>query len=139
MTWTYTGAPSSVSRDAVRLLSGQTSSSDDVLLTDGEIAYALAQKPSVEMAAAWSMEMMAARYSGFPASKSIGQLGITYGDRVAQLQASAKMLRRDAAISGFTPFVGGTSLADKLARESDTDRPAPAFLLGQFENTESTG
>lgn len=134
MTWTYTTQPSTVNRDAVRLLTGQTSSSDEVLLADEAITYALAQRDNVELAAAFCMDMLADRYATFPASKQVGQLGITYAKRAEQLRDGARLLRRGNALSAFTPFVGGTSVADKQAREADTDRPAPMFERGQFDN-----
>ena len=59
MAWTYVD-PSASSRDAVRFWTGQTSSGDDVLLSDGEVDYCLTQQSSnVAMAAAFACEMLA--------------------------------------------------------------------------------
>lgn len=134
--WTYVD-PSATSKDAVRLLTGQTSSGDEVLLYDEEITYALNNRDTTDAAAAWCLEMLASRYATFPASKQVGQLGITYHERANQLRKSAAVLRTAAALGSFTPFVGGTSVADKKARQQDTDRVTPAFERGQFDNPDA--
>jgi len=133
MAWTYSSSPSSVARDAVRLLVGQTSSGDDVLLTDAAIAFFLAETGSNYTAAAMGAEALAARYRAIGAeAERYGETGVTWGDRVAKFDMLALQLRRQGALRSVTPFLGGQSVTDRDARIADTDLRPPAFTVDQF-------
>src|SRR5258708_12223714 len=101
--WTYTFAPSSVPRDAVRMLTGQTSSVDDLLLYDQEITYCISQRPTVYGAASLGCEVLAGKYAAYPERESIGSLGLTWGDRAKNFKAQAAGLRAAQAFAALTP------------------------------------
>lgn len=132
MTWTYTGSPSTSSRDAVRFLMGDTDNTDPLVL-DEEIAYALTLEASSQLAAARVAETLAAKFSRF-ADQSVGDLSISYSQRVQQLMGIAKQLRSAGAISSGMPYAGGVSKADKIVNESNTDRVQTASRIGVHNN-----
>ena len=135
MAWSYTGDPAAVARDAVRFLVGQTSTGDDVLLADEELAYCIAQTNSNYAAAALAAETLAARYrQTMPDGETIGELSVTWGDRAARLDALALTLRRRVALKHATPFLGGQSAADRTSRQDATDLRQPAFRTEQFDD-----
>lgn len=135
MTWTYTSAPATDTTDAVRLLIGQTSSGDTILLADEPILWALTVANTTYDAAAMAAEMLAARYLTVGAeSETIGDTSVDWGDRASKLQARAQQLRALAIRVSVTPFLGGQSLADRNTREADTDLRQPAFRSGRFDN-----
>lgn len=135
MAWTYLTDPGADNLNAVRMLCGQTSSGDDVLIYDEEINWLVAQKASVYYAAAAACEALAVQYAQRqPTAEQVGQLSVTWGDRAKMLEDRAKTLRRQAALSGATPFLGGADAADRDARAADTGRVQPSFRVGQFDN-----
>ena len=137
MAWTYAGTPNSVARDAVRWLSGQTSSSDEVLATDEEITYALAQRRSNNYGAAQLVcEFLASRYAGRAQDKSIGELAITFGERSRLYATRAKELGvLQIRSQGVSPYVGGISEAEQDTDAADTDLIQPSFSVGMDRNT----
>lgn len=135
MTWTYGGSPSTSTRDAVRFLSGQNSSADDQLVSDGEITYALAQRNSnVYGAAQMVCEVLAAKYASKAQQKGIGQLSIGYGERSRQFAEKAKALGMQLIRQGVSPYVGGISQADMETDRADTDLVQPGFRIGGDAN-----
>ena len=132
--WTYTGDPAAISRDAVRFLVGQTSSGDEVLLADEEIAWILSEKGSNRYyAAALCADTLALRYRhAGPQSETIGDLSVTWGDRASEFVALGKTLRAHGNL-GVAPFLGGQSLDDQQERAADTDLRQPAFGTKQFD------
>ena len=136
MAFTYAGTPDSVARDAVRWLSGQTSSADDVVIADAEITYALNQTGSNNYeAAALCCDALAARYAAFPTNESVGQLGLSWSDRAKGFSLRAKELRTlRRTIGGISPYVGGISRSDKLGDTQDSDRVPLSFGIGSDDN-----
>lgn len=134
MAWNYSGDPSAVARDAVRFLVGQTSTGDDVLLYDEEIAWAVSETQNSYYAAAMCAETLAGRYRQTGrVSEQIGNTSITWGERADKLDTLALRLRARAAVKNVTPFLGGQSVADRDTREADTDLRQPAFRVNQFD------
>ena len=136
MAFTYTATPSSVARDAVRWLSGQTSSVDDVVIADAEITFALSEGGSNNYeAAALVCDALAARYAAFPTNESVGQLGLSWSDRAKGFTGRAKELRSlRLTIGGISPYVGGISRSDKLGDTQDSDRVPLSFEMGRDDN-----
>ena len=133
-TWNYNGDPATSSLDAVRFLVGQTSTGDDVLLYDEEIAWLLAQQPTTYYAASAAARRIAARIRMTkPQSESYGQTSLTWGDRAKQFDDLAKQLASEAGLVSARPFVGGASKADVQTRQQNTDRPPDQFTVGQFD------
>lgn len=126
--WTYSGDPSSTSRDAVRFLIGDTDNTSQ-LVTDEEIAYMLTQEGSTSSAAARVCRSLAAKYARFM-DQSVGDLNISYSQRFKQFSEMAAKLESDASSRVGIPYAGGISQSDKDSRESDTDRVLPASKVG---------
>ena len=142
--WSYSQDPDSGNLAVVRLLCGQTSTSDDVLLQDEEIDWIISQKPNNYHAAAAACDLLASRYSATqPKGQTYGKTKLDWGDRATELRKSAKTLREQANLEGVTPFVGGRSISDKRGVTADSDRVRPAFTIGMTDhpgtNLGSTG
>lgn len=131
MTWTYSGDPSSTSRDAVRFLIGDTDNTSQ-LVTDEEIAYILTQEGSASSAAARVCRSLAAKYARFM-DQSVGDLNISYSQRFKQFSEMAAKLESDASSRTGIPYAGGISQTDKDSRESDTDRILPVSKVGAHD------
>lgn len=135
MTWTYSNAPNTTARDAVRVLSGQNSSADDLLVTDEEIVFFLAQRNSNNYGAAqMACETLASKYAGKAQQKGIGQLSIGYGERSRLFATRAKELSMSLLRTGVSPYVGGISESDRDVDRADTDAVQPAFEIGGDDN-----
>jgi hypothetical protein len=134
MSWNYTGLPNTSSRDAVRILVGQVSSGDDVVISDEEITFALGQRTGIERAAAYVANMLASQFAAQPERESVGQLGLTWGDRAAKYRAMSVMLEKTAVLSGISPYVGGVEKADLQSDRQNTGLVQPAFTVGRDDN-----
>jgi hypothetical protein len=125
---------STADSDAVRrlLYGGSTRSGT---LSTGDIDWFVDNAPNVWLAAAEAASAESSVNLDIT-SKSVGDLRIEYGDRAANFKGLAAQYRRKG-ISKVTPFAGGTSRADKTARESDTDRVQSEVKVGvhDFEST----
>ena len=137
MTWTY-GPTFSLARDRIRLLIGDTDSSDQ-LVSDEEIAVyvtggQLAQS-SDYLSAAMVCDAIAAKMSR-RADMSAGGSSVSLSQQATAYQTKARHLRRQAALS-TSPFIGGQSISDKDSREEDTDRVTPAFTREMGDETAS--
>lgn len=134
MTWTYVAGESA--KDRVRLLVGDTVSTDQ-LISDEELAAFLPGgamgEPSELHAAAAVCEAIASRMarnvdlSGGGSSASMSQQTTAYRQR-------AQALRRQAAMK-VVPFAGGTSIAGRDAEDANSDRVPPAFTRGEWQVT----
>lgn len=133
--WTYSFDPSASALDAVRWLTGQTSTSDENLVYDEEITFALAQRAgNTYGAGSLVCDSLAARYAAKPEQESVGQLGLTWGDIALRLRQTAVDLRRSGALAGVSPYAGGISRSDQLTDLSDHDRVKPSFAIKQDDN-----
>lgn len=140
MAWTYdtadigTTTPSG-RRNMVRLLIGDTQTSDQQL-QDEEIDAALAETGNnVYAAASWSCRILAAKYSRMVDTQLDGALEAKYSDRVkayTQLSVSMSQLGKQTSGRGLGVFAGGIRIAAMEAAELDTGRVQPAFTMGQF-------
>jgi hypothetical protein len=131
MAWTYSGDPSSSTRDAVRFLIGDTDTTDQ-LLQDEEIDYILSLRTNVHLAAAECAGAISAKFSRY-ASKSVGDLRISYGDRKRQYDELVRQLRRRANLA-VAPVCTSISVSDKEGNEEDTDLVKPAIKIGMHDN-----
>ena len=132
MTWTYTNDPENVQRDEVRLLIGDTDSTDEQL-SDEEIAYYIAQESDSYSAAASAARGLAAKFARL-ADMTVDDLSLSYSQRQASYLALAETLDERSSASGVRAYAGGISKADKETQEADTDRVKPGFVREQFDN-----
>lgn len=129
----YSGSPSSVTADELKLLIGDLStSSSGELLKSAECTYFLNTYGTARAAAPHAARAVAAMFAD-QVAKSVGDLRLDAQQKYDHYITLAASLERSATI-GAIPFAGGISIAQKQAVESDTDRVVPAFRVGQFDN-----
>lgn len=139
----YGAAPITVSRDAVRLLVGDVSTSTSAeWLANGDYDYFVAQTSSVYIAAQLAANSLGALFAG-PSGvgedwteRKVGDLTIKRSDAAglaSEFRQLGKKLGRMAA-AGITPYAGGLSRDDKDTVGDDTDRVRPAFTRKLFDN-----
>lgn len=132
MTWTYSGDPSASSLDEVRFLIGDTDSTDP-LISNEEIAYALAQEANALLAAARICRAISATYAR-KADKSVGDLHISFKQSYDNYLALASELESRGNMSSAMPYAGGISVSDKNSVDADTDRVRPSIRKGMHDN-----
>lgn len=136
MTWTYSGDPASNERDAVRFEIPDTDTNAQ-LVSDQEIAYALAEESGVLGAAARCCEQISRRYAQ-QADVATGDVKLTYSKAAENLAERAKELRKRAD-GTHAPYSGSQSIAAKDRLAEDSDRVASTFTRRQFDNPYNTG
>lgn len=127
MAWTYDPADLvTTPLYQVRFLIGDTDTNDQ-LLQDDEISFAIIRRTSVNGAAAMCAGSIAAKFSRL-ADTTVGPESVRLSQKAAQFRALAADLEgKDDSTGGAFPFVGGTSIGNKQGYESDTDRVKPSF------------
>jgi hypothetical protein len=121
--------------DDIRAAIGDTQAAAPVTerLEDEEIARLLTiagSKPAATVAAA---KALIAKLSRRATEKDIGSLRLVYTQRIESLWKLVGSLEV-AASGAVMPYLGGASISDRDAIESDTDRVQPAFKRGMFDN-----
>lgn len=131
MAWSYSGNPSSSSRDSVRFLSGDTNSQDPQL-QDSEVDFLVSTYGNIFKAAAYACKDIAAKYARL-VDKAVGDLRISYSQRQRSYDELSKDLLRQSANRSALPQAGGISVADKKNNELDPDTVQPSFTKHQFQ------
>lgn len=131
MTWIYAGDPSANDRDEVRFLVGDTDTTDQ-LVTDEEIAYAVAEEGNNLLAAAKVAKAIMAKFARL-VDKSVGDLKLSYSQRLTAYKELVDQLTDRGMVSTGAPFAGGISITDKNNREDETDRVKPTIVRGIHE------
>lgn len=128
MAFTYTSNPENSTRDAVRLLTGDTVSTD-ALLQDSEVDYFLSlYGNSPYPAAAAACDAISSKYAR-QADTTNGRLSVKASQRSEAYAKKAKELRRDS-VNGAEVFFGGMTISGKNDLDADTDAVQPAFSVG---------
>lgn len=127
MTWTYVNTLAT-SRDQIRWYVGDTDTNDQ-LVADEEITFAVAQNPDVRLAAAEVADAISRKFARY-ATVRTQDTTVDFTARAKQYRDVAMALREQFALRGAKPFAGGISKADKDTREEDTDRVLPGFTRG---------
>ncbi len=131
MTWTYSGDPSTSTKDQVRFLIGDTQSSDPIL-QDAEINWLLTENATPFYAAVEAANGIAAYYAR-KADKAVGDLKISASQQHKQYLDLAVRLRRRALTETVTPYAGGISVSDKQVQQDNSDSTVPFFNRDLFE------
>ena len=139
MTWTYSGDPATNARDAIRFLTGDTDTNDQ-LINDEEIAWTNNQVTGSDTATTAlyevSYRVMVAIASKFSrlADQSVGDLKVDMYQKATNAREQAKLLYAQASREGNTPtpYAGGISVSDKEIDEDNSDIVQPYFSRGQF-------
>lgn len=136
MTWTYTTAPLTVPRDAVRLFVGDLNK-DKQLLQDEEIAWFLQQQGNRPMQAAiMACEALANRYAG-DVDISLGKLSLSNSQRSPAYKARADELRQQLGSGGgggaAKLLVSGTTYSGRRMAQANRDLIQPVTEVGGDE------
>jgi len=142
MTWTYSGDPATNARDAVRFLTGDTDTNDQ-LVNDEEIAWTNNQVTGSDTATTAlyevSYRVMVAIASKFSrlADQAVGDLKVDMFQKATNAREQAKLLYAQASREGNTPtpYAGGISVSDKEIDEDNSDIVQPYFSRGQWTNS----
>ena len=104
------------------------------LLQDAEIDWLQITEGNQFMAAALGCEILVAR-AGSISSKHVGPLALTYDPK---FYAGLAAVLRARGMTYQTPYVGGISIADKMAQEDDPDWVPSRFFRGEFDDPRAT-
>ena len=146
MTWTYGGDPDANARDAIRFLSGDTDTNDQ-LINDEEIGWVNKEVTGSSTAttglydAAYRCCLTIASKFSRLADQSVGDLRVSLSQKATAYRLQAEELKSLATREGSvpTPYAGGISISDKDIDRDDSDRVAPWVSTGQFTNKETGG
>lgn len=147
MTWTYSGDPSSSARDAIRFLTGDTDTTDQ-LLTDEEIAWVNLEASGISTTstaavydAAYRCCLGIASKLARLADKQIGDLRVSLSQKAAGYIKQAQELKALAMREGGVPvpYAGGITISDKEIDQDNSDIFAGWFASGQFQNLRDGG
>ena len=142
MTWTYGGDPSASALAAIRFLTGDTDTNDQ-LINDEEIAWTNNQVTGSDTATTAlyevSYRVMVAIASKFSrlADQSVGDLKVDMFQKATNAREQAALLKQQALREGNTPtpYAGGISVSDKEIDEDNSDIVQPYFSRGQWTNS----
>lgn len=135
MAWTYTALPATVPADAVRLLLGDTDSTDP-LVQDGEIAFALSTEINAFLAAAFCADNLAARYTRDESISADG-VSVSGASRAQAFRLLASNLRArgarnvvstDQSRPSASVIATGLRPADMARADADPTRIPSAFV-----------
>lgn len=116
-------------RDQIRFLIQDTRSTRP-LLYDEEIDWSQTQEMNAYTMAARCCDVLVVR-GGTVRSKKVGSLSITYDDNFYKILASDLRAR---GMLYQSVYVGGISIADKIAQENDPDWVRPRIGITTFDN-----
>ena len=141
MPWPYGGDPSASALAAIRFLTGDTDTNDQ-LINDEEIAWTNNQVTGSDTATTAlyevSYRVMVAIASKFSrlADQSVGDLKVDMFQKATNAREQAALLKQQALREGNTPtpYAGGISVSDKEIDEENSDIVQPYFSRGQFTN-----
>ena len=142
MTWTYGGDPSASALAAIRFLTGDTDTNDQ-LINDEEIAWTNNPVTGSDTATTAlyevSYRVMVAIASKFSrlADQSVGDLKVDMFQKATNAREQAALLKQQALREGNTPtpYAGGISVSDKEIDEENSDIVQPYFSRGQWTNS----
>jgi hypothetical protein len=130
VTWTFDDTADPISaKDQVRLLVGDTDTSDQQL-TDEVIEFYLDdQGNSIDLAAAEAADALAAKFARQVDTKN-SRLSVAASKRLEHYHKLAARLRERASTAA-APFFGGQSRQGKIDLELDEDNVQPRFRRGE--------
>ena len=136
MSWTY-DILLATNRDKVRLLIGDTLSTDQQF-SDEELDWLLLENGNgLYRTASAACRALATRYSRY-ADKWVGDLKILASQKARGYLAMAQELdKKSSASSWAVPTAGGVYVDEKEAAAADTSLVQPEFVRGMMTNTES--
>ena len=142
MAWTYAGDPAASALAAIRFLTGDTDTNDQ-LINDEEIAWTNNQVTGSDTATTAlyevSYRVMVAIASKFSrlADQSVGDLKVDMFQKATNAREQAALLKQQALREGNTPtpYAGGIKVSDKDIDEENSNIVKPFFARGQWINS----
>lgn len=117
----------------VRMMIGDTDTNDQ-MLQDEEIQYALTQCATAVSGAASCCRTLAAKFSR-QVDSAIGDLRASFSQKYDHFIALSYQLDAKATEQGAgMPYAGGISEADKEQQQEDPDRVPPQYAIGMTDN-----
>jgi len=83
------------------------------------------------------VESLIAKYARF-VDESVGDLKLSYTQRVTHYETLLKKLERKQAVYGGNVYAGGISHTDKDTNDTDSDIVQSHFKLGRMDSTHSS-
>ncbi len=142
MVWSYSGNPADSAVDAVRFLTGDTDTNDQ-LLDNEEIAWTNNQITGSDTATTALYEVsyrcmvaIASKFSRL-ADQTVGDLKVDLFQKATNAREQAALLKQQALREGNTPvpYAGGISVSDKEIDQANSDIVQPYFSRGQWTNS----
>ena len=133
MSWSYTADPLNNSVDELRLLIGDTNSSDPQL-QDEEIQYFLTKYPSTSQASVAAVTNLIAKYSRL-SDETTAELSIKWSQKAQAYRRLKDDLSDPVTSSSPVSFGGGISITDIDTRTSNSDRFDETFQIGMHKNS----
>lgn len=128
--------------NTVRLLVGDTDSSDE-LVQNEEIAFALSQtNDNVYYAGALVCRLVAAKFSRLVDTSLDNAISAKYSTKAKQYQQLAVQIEnqaKKASGKSIGVFAGGILRTDMFEANEDPTRVRPSFGIHQFDNVEAGG
>jgi hypothetical protein len=129
MTWSFDdSALASSKKDQVRLMIGDTDTTDQLVSNEAIVFYLSERGDSVSLAAADCCDIIAAKFSREVDTKN-GALSVSASQRAAAYRKLSEDLRAQGA-ELCDVFFGGQSIDGKIDLETDTDAIQPRFARG---------
>jgi hypothetical protein len=97
MAWSYSGDPSTSPKDAVRFYM-QDIDAEDPNMTDEDILFLLISNPDPQLAAIHGLEILITKFAQL-ADRTIGELKISYTQKLSQLTELVSMLRESTNVA----------------------------------------
>lgn len=102
-------------------------------LSTADIASFVAENGNVYLAASEAaMAEMAVNVSA-PTNRKVGDLSVSFSADYLRFRDLSRSLRK-RGLRAIKPFAGGITISNKDAERDESDRVAPAFAVGQFDN-----
>tara|TARA_R110000822_G_scaffold15369_9_gene52993 strand:+ start:808 stop:1218 length:411 start_codon:yes stop_codon:yes gene_type:complete len=135
MSWSYTADPLNNAIDELRLLIGDTDSSDPQL-HDEEVQYFITTHSGVNQAAIAAITNLIAKYSRL-ADETTAELSIKWSQKSKAYRALKDDLSDPISSSAPVSYGGGVSNSDISTRRSNDNRFDEAFQIGMMDNSKS--
>ena len=135
MTWTYSGDPSSSTRDAVRFLIGDTDTNDQ-LISNEEINYFVVEFNNARRSASEAARSIAAKFARLM-NRSIGGLSADFSAKYRQYLELADNLIAKEEMRPVSLYISGYTKSEKELVELDDDRESTFSRKGIMDNKRS--
>lgn len=132
MATTYSGNPGASTKDELRFLVGDTGAAVPMQLTDEEINWQYSKTTPGIGAAAIALVRRLMALNRSLVDQSVGDISISYSQRLAALEATLNELIQDPTLGALTIGVGGVTRQQIVEQNSDPNAVQPPVKRDQF-------